>query len=66
MMFADDLTLCDMTREEVEEDLNIWRVVFESHGLQINRTKTEYLLIPTNEPETTVKIVDAELPIQNE
>ena len=44
MMFADDLVLCAMTREEVEEDLETWRVVFERHGLNISRTKTEYLL----------------------
>ena len=62
MMFADDLVLCAMTREEVEEDLETWRVVFESHGLKISRTKTEYLPSPTNDTENTVKIVDAELP----
>ena len=62
MMFADDLVLCAMTRKEVEEDLDTWRVVFERHGLKISRTKTEYLPSPTNETETTVKIVDTELP----
>ncbi len=34
MMFADDLVLCAMTREEVDEDLETWRVVFERHGLK--------------------------------
>ena len=43
MMFAEDLVLFAMTREEVEEDLETWRVVFERHGLNISRTKTEYL-----------------------
>ena len=45
MMFADDLMLCVMTREEVKEDLKTWRVVFERHGLKISRTKTEHLPI---------------------
>ena len=49
MMFADDLVLCVMTRDEVEEDLEIWRVVFERHGLKISRTKTEYLPSLTND-----------------
>ena len=62
MMFVDDPVLCATTREEVEEDLETWRVVFESHWLKICRTKTEYLPSPTNDTETTVKIVDAEMP----
>ena len=38
-----------MTSEEVEEDLETWRVVFESHGLNISRTKTDYSPSPTND-----------------
>ena len=41
LLFAEDLVPCAMTREEVEEDLGSWRVVFERHGLKISRTKTE-------------------------
>ena len=62
MMFADDLVLCAMTREEVDEDLETWIVVFETHGLKISGTKIEYLLSPTSDTDTTVKIADAELP----
>ena len=39
-----------------------WRVVFVRHGLKISRKKAEYFPSPTNDTETTVKIVDAELP----
>ena len=39
--------------------METWRVVFERHGLKISRTKTEYVLNPTNDTETTVTIVDA-------
>ena len=40
-MSADDLVLCAMTREEVAEDLETWRVVFERHVLKISRTKRQ-------------------------
>ena len=49
MVFADDLVMCVMTHEEVDEGRETW-------------TKTEYLPSPTNDTDTTVKIVDAELP----
>ena len=64
VMFADDLVMCAISREEVGlgEDLETWRVVFERHGLKIIRTKTEYVSSDTNETETTEKIVDDELP----
>ena len=51
-----------MTRDEVEEYLETWRVVFERHGLKIRGTKTEHLPSPTYDTDTTVTIVDAELP----
>ena len=44
------------------EDLETWRVVFESHGLKISRTNTEYLPSPINDTEITVNIVHAEMP----
>ena len=36
-----------MTRDEVDEELETWIVVFDRHALKISRTKTEYLPNPT-------------------
>ena len=40
-MFADDLVRCAMTREEVEEDLETWIGVFESHWQNKDRVLAE-------------------------
>ena len=44
MLFADDLVLVSETVEEVEEELEIWRYVIGNKGLNISRSKTEYLV----------------------
>ena len=43
MLFADDLVLCEKTRQEAEEQLELWRIAIESKGLRVSRNKTEYL-----------------------
>ena len=43
MLFADDLVLCENTREEAEEQLELWRNAIENKGLRVSRSKTEYL-----------------------
>ena len=60
MLFADDLVLCETSREKVEQELERWRDQFERHGLRISRTKTEYM--PTPHKEENIKLGDG--PIQ--
>ena len=43
MLFADDLVLCENTREEAEEQLELWRHAIENKGIRVSRSKTEYL-----------------------
>ena len=43
MLFADDLVLCENTREEAEEQLELWRKPIGNMGLRVSRSKTEYL-----------------------
>ena len=47
MLFADDLVLCESTREEAEEQLEVWRNAIENKGLRVSRKKTEYLPPPS-------------------
>ena len=43
MLFADDLVLCENTREEAEEQLELWRKTIQNKGLRVSGNKTEYL-----------------------
>ena len=46
MMFAGDLVRCDMAREEEEEDLETWRVVFASHWRSAEQRQNTCLVPP--------------------
>ena len=43
VLFADRLVICENTREQAEEQLELWRKIIESKGLRVSRSKTEYL-----------------------
>ena len=43
MFFADDIVLVAENTEKINRKLKEWRIVLESRGLRISRTKTNYL-----------------------
>ena len=43
MLFADDLVFCENTREEAEEQFELWRNAIRDKGLRVSRNKTEHL-----------------------
>ena len=62
MLFADDLVLVSETVEEVEEQLERWRVI-ENKGLRITRSKTEYMVL--SHQQGVVKLEGEPLPSVN-
>ena len=59
MLFADDLVLGENTREEAEEQLELWRNAIENKGLRVSRNKTEY--IPPSSSHDKVKLGGEEI-----
>ena len=45
MLFADDIVICEETREEVERRLKSWKYALERKCMKVCRSKTEYLCI---------------------
>jgi len=45
MMFADDIVICEKSREQAEESLEKWRCVLERRGMRVSRAKTEYVCL---------------------
>ena len=62
MLFADDIVICEETREEVERRIDSWRCALERRGMKISRSKTEYLCINGENDDKTVKMEDTTVP----
>ena len=54
ILFADDLELCEETKGEAEQQLEVWRNAMESRGLRASQQKTEYLAPLTSEWRLTM------------
>ena len=55
MLFADDIVICEETREEVERRLEYWRYALKRRGMKVSRSKTKYLCINGGNDDETVR-----------
>ena len=62
MLFADDIVICEETREEVEQRLESWKYALKRRGMKVSRSKTEYLCINGGNDDETVKMENAKVP----
>ena len=62
MLFADDIVICEETREEVKQRLKCWRYALERRGMNVSKLKTEYLYINGGNDKDTVKMEDTKVP----
>ena len=58
MLFPDDIEICEETREDVEQRLELWKYALKRRGIKVSRSKTEYLCINGGNDDKTVKMED--------
>ena len=62
ILLADDIVICEKTREEVERRLESWGHALERREMKVSRSKTEYLCINRGNDNETVKMEDTKVP----
>ena len=62
MLFADDIVICEETREELERRLESWSYALERRGMKLSRSKTEYLCINGENDDEIVKMEVKKVP----
>ena len=62
MLFADDIVICEETREKVKRRLEFYKYALERRVTKVSRSKTEYLCINGGNDDETVKMEDAKVP----
>ena len=66
MLFADDIVICEETRQEVERRLEYWKYALERREMKVSRSKTEYLCTYGGNDDETVKMEDTKVPREKE
>ena len=61
MLFADDIVICEETREEVERKIKCWRSALKRKGIKVSRSRTKYLCVNEGNDEETVKMDDTKV-----
>ena len=61
-LFADDIVICEETRQEVEQRLESWKYALERKGMKVSRSKTEYFCVNGRNDNGTVKMEDTKVP----
>ena len=61
MLFADNIVICEKTREEVERRLESWKYPLERRGMKVSRLKTKYLCINAGNDKEIVKMEDTKV-----
>ena len=62
MLFADDIVICEETREEVVRRLESWKYALERKRMKVSRLKTEYRYTNGGNDDETVKMEDTKVP----
>ena len=62
MLFADDIVICEETREEMEQTLESWRYALEIREMKVSRLKIEYLRLNGGNDKEPVKMEDTKVP----
>ena len=62
MLFADDIVICEETKEKLERRLECWRYALERRGMKVSRSKTKYLCVNGGNDNETVKMEGIKVP----
>ena len=62
MLFADDIVICEKTREEVERKLECWKYALQRRGKKVSRSKTKHLCVNGGNEKERINIENKKMP----